>query len=321
MATQGPWGLVGDDLVVADEPMTEGNDRTSGSSPSHGPPPPPPPAAACEVLPPAPGIAEHLALQGAPCFTIWCSAPCHWCSLKVSEVDHGNLHKAHEAYVALLADSLANATTPTESKTIYVNAMKLVLMACAWHTKRCNDSPANQEAFKQLQGLGWLPPDDFPSTPGMGCGSASACAAEPAEQAASSGTAGSSKKKKPKTRRWWEDDIEAEWRKEPWVTHDVERRRTIKVLLDGKKWEELDDEVVQTLLKWYDKGRLFDVKKGVMNKKIERAYDYRIEGGKHLTQNNPNYPESNPRHCQILYVEAAVPESTWTPEQDNGWWS
>ena len=319
MATQGPWGLVGDDLVVADEPMTEGNDRTSGSSPSHGPPPPPP-AAACQVLPPASGIAEHLALQGAPCFTIWCSAPCHWCSLHVSQIDHGNLHKAHEAYVALLADSLANATTPTESKTIYVNAMKLVLMACAWHTKRCNDSPANQEAFKQLQGLGWLPPDDFPSTPGMGCGSASACAAEPAEQAASSGTAGSSKKKKPKTRRWWEDDIEAEWRKEPWVMHDVDRKRTIKVLLDGQKWEVLDDEVVQTLLNWYDKGQLFDVKKGVLNKN-ERAYDYRIEGGKHLTQNNPNYPESNPRHCQILYVEAAEPESTWETAHDEPWWS
>ena len=101
----------------------------------------------------------------------------------------------------------------------------------------------------------------------------------------------------------------------------MERRRTIKVLLDGKKWEELDAEVVHTLLHWYDKGCLFDVKKGVMNKKIERAYDYRIEGGKYLTQNNPYYPESNPRPCQILYVEAAVPESTWEAAHDEGWWS
>ena len=62
------------------------------------------------------------------------SPPCHWCSLNVSQDDHGNLHKAHEAYLAMLATSLANETTPPETKTIYMNAMKLVLMTCAWHT-------------------------------------------------------------------------------------------------------------------------------------------------------------------------------------------
>ena len=301
-----------------DEPMTERNDRTSDSSTSHGPPPPPP-AAACQVLPPASGTAEHLALQGTPSFTNWCSATCHWCSLRVSQDDHGNLHKAHEAFVALLADSLANTTTPKETQTIYMNAMKMVLMACAWHTKKCDDSPANQAAFQQLQGMGWLPPHDFPSTPGMGGGSASACASEQAEQAASSGTAGSSKKKKPKNKHWWKDDMEAEWRKEPWVMHDVERRRTIKVLCDGKQWEELDGDAVQTLLAWYDNGRLGDVKKGVVIKKNGRAYDYRIEGGKHLTQNNPNFPDSNPRPCQIVYVGAAEPEDPWETDHDKAW--
>jgi hypothetical protein len=92
-------------------------------------------------------------------------------------------------------------------------------------------------------------------------------------------------------------------------------------LCDGKKWEELDDEAVQTLLAWYDNGRLGDVKKGVMIKKNERAYDYRIEGGKHLTQNNPNYPDSNPRPCQIVYVGAAEPEATWATDYDSDWWS
>ena len=105
------------------------------------------------------------------------------------------------------------------------------------------------------------------------------------------------------------------------MTHDVDRRRTIKVLLDGNKYEDMEPTVVQTLLDWYDKGHLFDVKKGVLNKANDRAYDYRIEGGKHLTQNNPNYPESNPRPCQILYVEAAVPESTWETAHDEAWWS
>ena len=239
----------------------------------------------------------------------------------VSQVDHGDLHKAHEAYLALLQASAANATTPTEAKTMYMQSMKLALMACAYHTKKCNESPENQATFKELQDLGWLPPDEFLSTPGVVFGGTSASAAEPAEQAASSGNAASTKQKKTKTRRWWEDSYEAEWRKEPWVVHDVERRRTIKVCLDNKKYEPLEEEVVQTLLQWYDRGHLFDEIKGVLNRKIDRAYDYRIEGGKYLTQNNPNYPESNPRACQILYVEAAEPESTWETAHDETWWS
>ena len=320
MAAPGTWGIVGEDLAVEDEPMTERNDGTSGSSTSQGPPPPPP-AAACEVLPLASGTAEHLAPQGSPSFGNWCVPPCHGCSLHVSKDDHGKLDKAQEAYVAFLQAGMGNRTTPKETQTMYMNAMKMVLIACAWHTKQCDDSPANQAAFQQMQGMGWLPPHGFPSTPGMGGGSASACASEQAEQAPSSGPGGSSKKKKPKNRHWWKDDMDAEWRQEPWVTHDVSRRRTIKVLCDGKTWEELDHEAVQTLLAWYDKGSLGDVKKGVMIKKNERAYDYRIEGGKHLTQNNPNYPDSNPRPCQIVYVGAAEPEATWATDYDSDWWS
>ena len=320
MAALEPWRLVGDDLGVRDVLMTDTNAPTSGSAHSHGPPPPVP-AAATQLVPPAPGIAEHLAQHAPPRIPIWCSPPCHWCCLNVSPEDHGCLHKAHEAYVAMLSISLANDTTPPETKTILMNAMKQVLWACAWHTKTCNETAANRTAYQQLQGMGWFPPDNLPSTPGMGGGTASASAAEPAEQAASTGNAGSTRKKRTKMRKWWEDAADAEWRKEPWVVHDVERTRTIKVMLDGHEYVPLESDVVQTLLTWYDKGHLGDEIKGVKCKVNDRAYDYKIEGGKYLTQNNPNYPDSKPRPCMILYDGAAEPASTWEAAHDDGWWS
>ena len=183
MDNEGLWGVVGDDLAVNDEVMTVSS-------------PPPVPEAANEVLPPAPVIGEQLALRERAPHPIWCCSPCHWCTMGVSQVDHGDLHKAHEAYLALLQASAANATTPTEAKTMYMQSMKLALMACAYHTKKCNESPENQATFKELQGLGWLPPDEFLSTPGVVFGGTSASAAEPAEQAASSGNAASTKKQK-----------------------------------------------------------------------------------------------------------------------------
>ena len=319
MAALGTWGVVGEDLAVRDELMTDSNVPTSGSAHSHGPPPPVL-AAASQWLPPGAGIAGHLALQPVPRIPIGCSAPCHWCCLNVSQGDHGNLHKAHEAYAAMLTISLANELTPPETKTIHMNAMRTVLWACARHTKTCNETEANRTAYQQLQGMGWLPPDNFPAPPGMGGGTASASAAEPAEQAASAGDAGSTKKRKAKQRQWWNDPADAEWRQEPWVRHDVDRTRTIKVMVEARKFVTMEQDVVQTLLNWYDRGHLFAEIKGVMCKANERAYDYRIEGGRYLTQNNPNYPESPPRECQILYGGAAEPASTWeAPEDDRRW--
>ena len=319
MPARGGWKIVEENMDVADETMSEGNDRTSGSSTGQGPPPPPP-AASGLVLPLASGTADDLVLPLASGAAEWCSATCHWCCLRVSTDDHGKLHKAQEAYVRLLAESVADSksTIPKETKTIFMNSMKMVLMACAWHTKKCNDSPSNQATFQQLQGLGWIPPHDYASMHGIGVASASAGAADPAEQASTT-TAGGSKRRKPKARAWWNDDMDAEWRKEPWVLCDAERKRTIQVMCDGKKWVELDCAAVQTLLAWYDRARLGDVKKGVGCQQNGRAYDYKIEGGKYLTQNNPNFPESNPRPCQILYVGASEPEDSWESKQDNSW--
>jgi hypothetical protein len=215
------------------------------------------------------------------------------------------------------AASVPNTTTPMETKTMHMNAMRLVLAACAWQTKAWNDSAANHTTFQQLQGMGLVPPDPGPPTPSTGCGHASACAAQPGDVAAASGNAGSGKKKK-KARAWWLDGADAEWRQEAWVLHDPARTRTIKVKLDKGEWQELVQPGMQQLLTWYDHGRLMDMIKGVVTNENGRAYDYRIEGGKYLTQNNPNF-DSAPRECQILYVGAPVEESTWQTGGDGGW--
>ena len=93
--------------------------------------------------------------------------------------------------------------------------------------------------------------------------------------------------------------------------HDPGRRRIIKVRLDGKEWGELTEEGTQRLPSWYDRGRLMDVLKGVVTNANGQSYNYRIEGGKYLTQTNPNFPGTNPKECQILYVGEEAEDTWW----------
>ena len=96
---------------------------------------------------------------------------------------------------------------------------------------------------------------------------------------------------------------------------DDDRVRTIKVKLDGKQgWGTLSAAGTQRLLAWYGQGKLMDVIKGVVtNDANGYAYDYRIENGKYMSQNNPNFPQSNPRECQVVYVgnTDVVPSPHW----------
>ena len=85
------------------------------------------------------------------------------------------------------------------------------------------------------------------------------------------------------------------------MLRDPARTRIIKVRLDGGSWGTLTAQGTQELLQWYDSAQLMDVKTGVITNDNGHSYDYRIEGGKYLSQNNPNFPDTPPRECQILY--------------------
>ena len=54
-----------------------------------------------------------------------------------------------------------------------------------------------------------------------------------------------------------------------------------------------------------------DVCKGVVTNANGHAYDYRVEGGKYLTQTNPNYSGTRSRECQILYAGGPLEDQRW----------
>ena len=88
--------------------------------------------------------------------------------------------------------------------------------------------------------------------------------------------------------------------------------RTIKVRGDGNQWIELPPCAREELLKWYDRAKIGDMKKGVIaNLENRHAYDYKFEGGIYLTQRNPNHPDSPPREVQVIYVGAVETDSNW----------
>lgn len=103
----------------------------------------------------------------------------------------------------------------------------------------------------------------------------------------------------------WNDPADAAWRhEEPWVCAVPGRQRIIKV--NGGKstgWLTLPERATAQLLHWYDHGQLLDTIEGVLVDEVNRlVYDYRIEGGKYLTQYNRNR-SGEPRECQIIQGE------------------
>jgi hypothetical protein len=92
------------------------------------------------------------------------------------------------------------------------------------------------------------------------------------------------------------DPADADWRKDPWISHDEGRARVFKVTGDKEGWIELPVVATQRLLAWHDKAQPGDTIKGVTTDIVRnRAYDYTYEGGCWLSQRNPDVPASPPR--------------------------
>ena len=108
------------------------------------------------------------------------------------------------------------------------------------------------------------------------------------------------------------DPPDADWRKADWITHDAARARIIKVLGDKKEWIELPPVPTRQLLAWHDTAQRGDTIKGVTTDPVRNhAYDYTYEGGCWLSQRNPNFPDSPPRHVQVAYVGDPMRMCPW----------
>jgi len=229
-----------------------------------------------------------------------------------SAEDHGRLDAVFAKYHILQATAAAGTsglTVPQES--CLWGSYKLLLLVAAMQINDCGPTDQEKETIVRMQAQGVLPPSPWdpatfrapPSPPG-----APGTPADAVDAIAS----GSAKHRK-RTGKWWEHPADAEWRHGDWTEPKPDRSRIIKV--KGNKnegWIELKPATTAELLAWYDKAQPLDEKKGVVTDHEKRhSYDYRFEGGKYLTQRNPNFPDSNPRECQVLYFGVAPDEGNW----------
>jgi len=188
---------------------------------------------------------------------------------------------------------------------------KLLFLVAAMQINDCGPTDQEKETIVRMQAQGVLPPSPWdpatlrapPSPPGVPGTPAGAVDA----------TASGSAKPRTKAVKWWLHPADAEWRHAVGTRPHPERSRTIKV--KGNKnegWIELRPATVAELLAWYDGAQLFDEKKGVVtDPEKKHSYDNKFEGGKCLTHRNPNFPDSNPRECQVLYFGVAPDERNW----------
>jgi len=186
----------------------------------------------------------------------------------------------------------------------------LLLLVAAMQINDCGPTDQEKETIVRMQAQGVLPPSPWdPATFRAPPSPLGAPATPPAASENAAGSGGSSKGNK----RWWEDPPDAAWRQEKWFEHHAERTRTIKV--KGNKnegWIELAPYAVRELLHWYDRAAVFVVyKEDSAATEKRHFYDYRYEGGRWLSQRNPNFPESNPKACQVLYVGAVPEDGNW----------
>jgi hypothetical protein len=188
---------------------------------------------------------------------------------------------------------------------------KLLLSIAAMQISDGEATEAEKATIARMQAHCILPPAPWdtaafgaPPSPPRAPGTPSL-----AEGATAAGT--SSKRSKPT--KWWLQPDDADWRKSAWTRPVANRTRTIKVRGNKNEgWIELPDVAVREFLTWYDHAELFDEKKGVVTDfDRNHAYDYRFEGGKWLSQRNPNHPESNPREVQVLYSGAPPEDGNW----------
>ena len=322
MADGGVWRVVGDDMTLGSEVHSQvssmhvilPHDSVSqvGAPIQQGAPtntlPPPPPGMGAGAAPMATRRAEE-----------WCSiGACSWCKLCVAPGDHGKLEVAYNSYLRNQQDVAANRTTPTEVLTMQMCGQRCMLAACALQVRAWDPSDDNKRLLTMLQSQQLVPMEPG-SAPGTAGAEAFAAVASPGTPEAASGSAGGSKKKRSKAARtWWLDEETAEWRKEPWVMHNPEVPRFIKVKGNGQEgWHTLPAAATQRILSFYDKGKLGDVIEGVEgNESNHHFYNYKIEGGKWLSQHNPAHPSAVPKECHILYGNSDPVEADWSTE---GW--
>jgi len=233
----------------------------------------------------------------------------------LAKTDHGNLQLAYTAFARAQQDMASNLTMPTDVQSMILVGLKMTLAACALHARAKDFSPDNQRLFAMLQAQQLLPLYQGPPPIAAGGDVCAGAAQPPAEQEEASGSAGGSKKKRTKGGgRWWEAPLDAEWRLESWVRHNPNVPRFINVKLGPKLgWAKLPYDSTQRLLKFYDSGKLGDTLPGILgNEQNNHYYDYKIEGGKWLSQNNTHSPGSNPRECHILYGSSVPVETEWS---------
>ena len=312
MAAGGQFTLVNDDMDEPDEVRTDLSVLVtpSCSASQVGARQPPQSPLHDVAMPPTADAALVVAVLPAPIAMFYCATACCWCLLKVALPEHGNVASAHAAFLKMQLSASGDQSVPQDVTTLVVNGLRMVLMACAMHAQLLNPSVENMDAIRHLQATGTVPTQPGPALPATHVAGSVPGGTQPEDGEAAASSQGSSRRKK--GRKWWEDEETADWRLEPWVYDAEDRVRSIRVKLDGKQgWGELSAAGTQRLLAWYDKGKLMDVIKGVVaNDTNGHAYDYRVEGGKFLTQDNPNFPQSPPRECQILYVGTNVEEES-----------
>ena len=194
-----------------------------------------------------------------------------------------------------------------------MEGLKLQLTGCAMLLKSHGLTDQDHATITRLTFMNLLPPPAQWTDHGIAPPSPpiDATAAAAADETVATG--GSGKKKNKSKHKWWEDPDDAPWRHEPWVSATQGRHRTIKVKGDGAdNWIEFPRQAVEQLLAWYDFARRGDTLQAVVTDIARNhAYDYKIEGGKYLSQRNPSCPDSKPREVQILYAGEIETATNW----------
>ena len=239
---------------------------------------------------------------------------CPWCMLTCGKDEHGRLDLAVGKYHQAQAEAAkASCQLTMVEENCIMGGLRLMLLTCAMQVHNRGATAADQNTIGRLQLLGILPPTDSwnkvagcapPSPPG-----APATAMETDDGAASEAD---KKKTRSRNRQWWLDPPDADWRKADWITHDAARARIIKVMGDKKEWIELPPVPTAQLLAWHDTAQPGDTIKGVTTDLVRNhAYDYTYEGGCWLSQRNPDFPDSRPRHVQVAYVGDPLRTPPW----------
>lgn len=232
------------------------------------------------------------------------SSVCPWCGLGVSVELHNNIEHAAARVLEMQAEMARSPAIRLACiDSLVLLSSRVLLVACAMEFRLAVPAEESDPKLQRLVQQNLLPADLTSEVIGKACEDMWAYVETAHRGGAGRGKGGGPRNRKSKTS--WDDPRTAEWRQEPWVYHNPARRREIRVF-GGKAtgWIKLPPEPTQILLRWYDGGQLGDIYEGLRtDPDNDHSYDYRIEGGKYLTQRNVNR-SGEPRECHIVYGEA-----------------